>query len=366
MNCGKCGANLEPNDSFCPICGAPVPTQNQYQNNNGGMQNENMGFSYERPVNEQIYNNVQQPNVQQNMGQNYGQPTGEVGAKNLNGKNSNNNSTIKAVVITIIVMAVLATLILLIYTLFSASKEENKNNKGEIEGKNSAQNVTNTNRNDNRETNTNDIDDDYYNNYYSNTSRGNTTSNGNSNTTPNTKKTTSTYTVNMGGFELYVPDDLLYELKSDGTMIVTNMDDTWVIQMGVEEQSYQEIKQKRNSFKSLVMEQLATYNPTVSDAKIETINGVEYMFVEITMQGESMILAYTQLNSKYIATIIATSEEDFDREPLRETAPIFSTASYTGNTSNTPTGSNSDTGNTSNIKTNFNINMNDIKKIYED
>lgn len=366
MNCGKCGANLEPNDSFCPICGAPVPTQNQYQNNNGGMQNGNVGFSYERPVSEQMYNNVQQPNVQQDMGQNYGQPAGNLGGQKPNGKNSNNN--MKMIVICIIVIAVIITLGVLGYTMISASKKDKE--EGNVEKK-SSQNVENNNRETNKNNNSNNdynydypntnnnYDDDYlFNTNENNNSNYNdpfSNNTGNNTTTPNqnTTKPDSTYTAELGGFELYVPDKLLYQVDTaTNNLSITNQEDSWVVSIQIIEGSYQNIKQKKATLKSAFLQQQSSLsNPEVSDAKVETINGVEYILLEVSADGENGIVAYTQLNSKYSAAIVAMSEEDFDRTPLKEVAPIFSTANFTGKTSN--------------IKANTEINMDEVQKIYK-
>lgn len=343
MNCRKCGANLEPDDIFCPVCGTQVSSQNQTQNNdNGGVQNGNLGFTYERPANQEMNYNAQQVNNQTNSNQNSG-------VNNPNGNNSSN--TIKIAIVAIIVLVIIGAIALISYTILSSDKKDKEDDENENEN-NTSLNVTNTNEEGNSVTNnrTNtisntNVDDD---NTITNNTIGNTTTNNK----PNNKKPTSTYTVNLGEFELYVPDHLVYQVDTtSNSMMLGNEDDTWIVQFAVYTLPYDLLKQTGDMLKSTAEQQFADSNTTISDPYIETIDGVEYIIIEVTDGDETMLIAYTQLNSTYSAMIMVSSEDDLGKEALKEISPIFSTANYVGEASH--------------IEANTNVNMSDIKKIFE-
>lgn len=299
MNCKKCGAILRPNDRFCTKCGAQVQEQNQAISGNEVVQNGNIDFAYGRPTNQQMNYNTQQVNNNSNGGQ------------NTNSKNSGN--IIKIAIIIVLILAVIGAFVLLFYAISIANKD---------------------NKDDGRHEKT------------TNTIAENTTT---------TKKPESTYTVKLDGFELYIPKNLIYEQETVQDNInvlkISNEDDTWMAEAEIIPVSYQKAKSNRVELKSSIIDTYKSYDPIVSDPKIENIDGTEYVIIEAEIEDQKMLFAYGELNPTNCIAFTIQSEDTFDRDALKELAQIAANSCYVGNTSN--------------IKVNTNITMNDVKAILE-
>ncbi len=279
MNCSKCGTNLGENDVFCPKCGTQVKKSEGY---NANIKNEGM-YNYERPVNQQMngQNNI---NTQQN---------------------GDSGKAVRICVIIGIVVAILAAVSFLVYTIVSA---------------------LNYNKNDNvQSSDVSSVNETSVNKTSSNTSAEPVSS------VSNTQKS-STYKVNYAGFKLYIPDDLIYEL--DSTKNAINIGDslsTWVAQLSITKVSFQQLKQNKNNLSSYFTENLSEYNAKVSNVTVETIDGVEFILVEMDIVGTHEILALTGLNSMYTAVLeIANENNDYDRDVLKNLTPILKSAEYEG------------------------------------
>lgn len=303
MNCSKCGENLGEKDMFCPRCGTPVQKTNE---ENADLKNENM-YSYERPMNQQANTqNYNQPN-------NYGQQN----------NNKDSKSVVKTCIIIVIVVAITAAMGFFIYSVISAFDKNKKNDDQELKGGN-VQETTNT-----------------Y-NQSSNT------------VTPvsNTQKS-STYKVNYAGFKLYIPDDLMYEIDSvENSLNIGDSISTWIARLNIQNLSFQRLKQNKNNLSNYLTEALSGYGAKISNANVETIDGVEFIWFEAELGGAKEIFACAELNSMYTAIIDLFNENnDYDKNLLKNLTPILKTAEYTGETNN--------------LKTNTKINMNDINKALE-
>lgn len=290
MKCSNCGTELGENDVFCSKCGTTIEKKggNNMQNNDGEM------YNYDRPVNQQINNNAQRPNTQ-NYGQQYG-------------NNSGNGSVVKTCIIIVIIVAILAAVGFVVYSIVSAI---NKNsNKSEI-----ANNPTSITTPSTTQTTNNDY--------------GTTT-------TSNTQRSSSTYKVNYGGFKLYIPDDLIYQM--DATNDAINIGDalsTWVAQMSIQQQPFQQLKQNKSYLSSNLSEFLSSYNATVSNATIENIDGIEFIIMELKVAGTNELMALAQLNSMYTACFeVANENNDFDRNVLKNLTSIIRTAEFSGDSKN--------------------------------
>ncbi len=300
MNCEKCGNNIGENDMFCPNCGEPVKKENQNLN-------EGNTFNYDRQVSEP--NNYNQPNygAQNNYGQ---QPQ----------KNSNSGDIVKIVSGTIILLAVLAAIVFIVYSLISAK------NKDEIAKENgNSQVVANTQETGNSPTNT---------------------------PMPATP-ISSSYKVSHSGFKLYIPDNLIYQIDSaNNTIKVADVENTWLGVMAIHQGSFQQLKQKKDILPSSFMQNFASLNPTVSQAKLETIDGVECVLLEVSMSGTNCLIGFAELNSMYAINFELYNEDnDFNRDYLKNIASIISTAEYTGESSY--------------MKVNKELKMKDINAVFE-
>ena len=319
MNCRKCGANIGENDMFCPSCGTPVKKANE--NINGENKGENL-FTYERQVNHQdnynqpSYNQAQQNQQSYGAQNNYGQQ---------NQKNKDSGDIVKVVAGTIIALAVLAAIVFIIYSVISAN---NKNKK---------------------DINNNQV---VFDNPSTTTGTGSSTDYTGTATTVSNQKNTS-YKVNYLGFKLYIPDDLIYEMDytNDGIVIGDAMQ-TWIAEFIIKQASYQMVKQNKNIMVQYFNEHFAGYNPKISEARVETIDGVEFVTIETEAAGQSMLIGYASLNSMYTLCFNLMNENnDFNRAYLKYIASIVKTAEYTGESTY--------------MKTNEKLNIQDVKKVLE-
>ena len=319
MKCVKCGKDLGPNDVFCSVCGTKVQKINE--NSNQGIKNQN-SYSYERPVNQQVNYNQQQN--QQNYGQanNYGQPY----------KSKNAGDIAKIVVIALVAFILLLAMIFGGYLIISKVSKNIKQNQN-----NNVNNSVNNTVNDNQITN---------NTASNKTSTG--SNNGGGTLTPTTNKKTSSYKVSYAGFKLYIPDNLMYEMDYTNNAInIGDTESTWMAQLGIRQGSFQQLKQNKNALTTYLTTALAAYEAKVSNAEIETIDGVEFILLECNLSGMNEIIGYTELNSMNTAYFeILNENNDFDRNVIKNLIPIISSAEYTGDSSY--------------LKSNENVKMTDI------
>ena len=76
------------------------------------------------------------------------------------------------------------------------------------------------------------------------------------------------------------------------------------------------------------------------------------MLVEISVGGENILIAYTELNSNYVALFqIANEDNDFDKDMLKDLSPIAKNAEYIGEKSY--------------LKSDENIKFTDIQQIFQ-
>ncbi len=309
MNCSKCGNNLGENDVFCPKCGTPVQRSEEI---NANIKNEGMNYNYERPMN------------QQSNRPNYVQPN-SYSEQYENSKSS--GSAVKTCVIIVIIVAILAAVGFVVYSVVTAL---NKNNNTSISSGTSTQSSPTQ----------------------STPTQSTPTTSNNSGSVSQVANTqnSSTYKVNYAGFKLYIPENLIYEFDTTNNAI--NIGDTlssWVVQLSIQNIPFQQLKQNKNYLSSYFTEALSSYNAKVSNATVETIDGVEFILMEVDLGGTHEIMAVSGLNSMYSACLeVANENNDYDRDVLKNIAPILKTAEYDGETKN--------------LKTNEKIKTTDINK----
>lgn len=293
MRCNNCGYELEENDMFCPKCGAQIQR-------NGGMdeiQPREEMYNYDRQqVNSYIDNNQNQ-----NYGSRYEKSSGNI---------------IKTCVIIIIAVVILAAIGIGIYYIVSSIKKSNNYNV-----KDTSVSESNTMTSTTSETMTTSLNNNDTQTQVATTS-----------TTPNT----STYKVNLKGFKLYIPDDLIYKYDTTkGNIKIGDKIYTWLSTFDIFDVPFQQMKINKSKLSASMTQSLASVNAIISEPTIENIDGVEFVIMEIKIGGTNEILAFAELNSMYSACIeIQTDNNDFDRTVLKNIIPIVKTAEYTGETKN--------------------------------
>lgn len=140
----------------------------------------------------------------------------------------------------------------------------------------------------------------------------------------------STYKVSFKGFSLDIPDNLVYE-EDSGVLMIGDEEGTWVAQIEIEQGSFAQIKANKSQLQTMM--QQSGYTSSIAQEK--TLGGVEFITMEISVSGQNAIAALTKANSMYFMGVTAMNlDNEFDYSLLETIAPIISSASYSGATSN--------------------------------
>lgn len=140
----------------------------------------------------------------------------------------------------------------------------------------------------------------------------------------------STYKVNFKGFSFNIPDNLSYEEES-GVLLIGDEEGTWMTQIEIEEGSFTQLKANKSQLQTMMQQN----GYTSSIAQEKTLGGVEFITMEISYSGQNVIVALTRANSMYFIGVTAMNlDNEFDYSLLETIAPIISSASYSGATSN--------------------------------
>lgn len=140
----------------------------------------------------------------------------------------------------------------------------------------------------------------------------------------------STYNVKFKGFTFNIPDSLIYA-EEDGVLMITDELGEWAVQIELEQGNFTELQANKSQLQNLM--QQSGY--TSSAAQEKTIGGVNFITLEISTSGANAIAALAKANSMYFIGITAYNQDnDFDYSLLEKVAPIVSSVSYTGETTN--------------------------------
>ena len=306
MKCIKCNNELGANDKFCSICGTPV----QKINEGGEKQNT---YTYDRPS-EQQYSYERQNNNLNQQNNSYGQ------AYTQNRNTTNNVTKIcVSIVIGLIAVAIIFILGINVY----------KKNTNEIEKKPNTPTTSDSQKQADSSNN----------------------GQGENNTSVTTVSKTNSYKVSYNGFKLYIPDTLVYNINySNKSINIGDAKNTWIAGLEIEQLPFQTLKQNKNALSSSLMQ--SNTSASISEAKIETLGGVEYIILECNIAGDKEIIGLAEMNSMYTAIFEFKNENnDFDRENIKNLSSIISTAEYIGESSY--------------IKSNDDLKITDIDKALE-
>ncbi len=294
MFCKNCGANLEENDVFCTNCGTKVEKLVGQEEKNEVEQpvaEENIGVSQNNVVvEEETVNPVVEP-IKENTEQSKNTTKSK---KDLRGVN-------KGGVIIACVVGVILVLCMIIPIIFLALVGIGIAASGEYTS--------------------NEIDRPSVSNNSSNS--------GYTNVSTNSK---STYKVEFNGFELKIPDDFVYEKdEEEGVLYVTDEDEDWMAQIEIIEGSFSQISSNKSQLKSLYEEQ----GYTSSVAKEKTVDGVKFIYNELSYSGTNFIAAIAKANSmNTFAITLFDIDNEFDEDLLEKVSSIVNSASYVGTSSN--------------------------------
>ena len=161
-----------------------------------------------------------------------------------------------------------------------------------------------------------------------------------------TPTTTNYYKVNYKDFTFKIPEDMIYDINGEQFML-GDEDGTWMAYLNVVDGSFNQVKNNKSVLQNYFQQN--GYSSTA--AEVKNINGVEFVTLELTSGGESVIAAYTKLNSMKVAYFVAFNQNyTIDYDLLKKLAPIVSNAVYSDSTFNME------------IPSKFNFNMNEISE----
>ena len=113
--------------------------------------------------------------------------------------------------------------------------------------------------------------------------------------------------------------------------MIGDEEDTWYAQIEIEEGSFAQLKKN----KSLLQSRMQQVGYTASIAQEKSLGGIEFITMELSASGQNAIAALAKANSMYFMAItVINADNEFDYSILEKIAPIISSASYSGATSN--------------------------------
>lgn len=136
--------------------------------------------------------------------------------------------------------------------------------------------------------------------------------------------TTQTYKVDFSGFTFTLPETMDYEIESD-TLSIGDKERTWLVQLLLGEGSFDTIKQ--NKFK--IQDNFIQEGFSAKPAELKTINGKEYVTVELGLEGKEIVGAYTKMGPITFAWIACYNQDGtVDYNILNEITPVIASAKY--------------------------------------
>ena len=154
---------------------------------------------------------------------------------------------------------------------------------------------------------------------------GTTNNGGGSQVTPVSK---SNYKVSFKQFTFQIPDDLIYEIK-ENTLLIGDEQNTWAVQLNVYDGNFSTLKDN----KSQIHTSLSNDGLNVKPAELKTIEGTEFLTLEVSEGSQSFLYAYAKLNSMKIAGLAVLNQDyTIDYNILNKVASVVSTAQYSEST----------------------------------
>lgn len=140
----------------------------------------------------------------------------------------------------------------------------------------------------------------------------------------------NTYQVNYRGYSLNIPNDLIYA-EVDGTLMLTDETESWGGEILIEKGSYAQLKANKSQLKPA----MESGGNSSSVAKIKTINGVEFVTLELSTNGTNAVIGFAKLNSmNFVGVSGFKKANDFDYDIFKILASIIKTAKKLDGTTN--------------------------------
>ena len=141
---------------------------------------------------------------------------------------------------------------------------------------------------------------------------------------------TNYYKVNYKDFTFKIPENMIYSINGE-QLTLGDEDGKWMAYLNIVDGSFNQVK----SNKSMLQNYFQQNGYSSTAAELKNVNGVEFITLELSNGGESVIAAYTKLNSMKVAYFVVFNQNyTIDYNLLKELAPIVSTAVYSDSTFN--------------------------------
>lgn len=150
-----------------------------------------------------------------------------------------------------------------------------------------------------------------------------------------TEVAVNTTTLSLGNYSFKVPTEYIYKYVSNRLQISDNK--TWVGSIQIINGNYNTIKIQ----KSLIKNNFQRAGYASNDPQIKTINGVEWIVVEINVNGKIHVVGYTKAGASELFGIeVANTTGTADYNALEKVNTIIKSASSNGSTTNMSTSNN--------------------------
>ena len=151
-----------------------------------------------------------------------------------------------------------------------------------------------------------------------------------SNGTNVSQSTTKTYKVNYDNFTFSVPDNLVYDIRND-LLYIGDEDGTWMVQFEIVEGSFSQLVAN----KSLLQQTFQQSGYSVTPAVEKKLAGVDYITLEVGVDGQNMLAACARLNAMYLVGLsVYNVDNDFDYSVLEKMASIINSAEQSSSSTN--------------------------------
>ncbi len=150
-----------------------------------------------------------------------------------------------------------------------------------------------------------------------------------------TEVAVNTTTLSLGNYSFKVPTEYVYKYVSNRLQISDNK--TWVGSIQIINGNYNTIKIQ----KSLIKNNFQRAGYASNEPQIKTINGVEWIVVEINVNGKIHVVGYTKAGASELFGIeVANTTGTADYNALEKVNTIIKSATTNGSTTNMSTSSN--------------------------
>lgn len=135
---------------------------------------------------------------------------------------------------------------------------------------------------------------------------------------------TTVYKVNYNNFTFSIPEDLMYEQKTSG-LEIGDKAGTWAVQLATLAGNFEQLKNNKGQLQPYFQSK----GYTSKAAEVKTVQGKEFITVELQTQGYNMLGIYGKLNPTTLFWAVGmNSNNEIDYTILDKIAPIIDSAVY--------------------------------------